>query len=785
MPQIANKPAETAATWAEPATRTLVYVKEHWSDDWTLAKRSRPPSKKERRVADRDGKLPHVGTVPVIDGVIRAMSWERFAWPSIGTAQLKYQCGESVALEDETEWRVVRPENLVGWYVKIVELVDSARTPLGAPLPGAGPLATAEDTAWVGMFTERMFDITPSEPEEGADRRTAPQRGDVTIVAHELSFLLARHFLATSWWNVAGDVMQAVDAVPALNRPWGKDIGAGNRSEERAKWADSYVFGKGARWTVYDFLEYILANHVGGAPSAASQRMTGTNASQRFVPDFVLAGPAAEDLRHIEAAGRFEGQSLFAIIEALLPRNKGFGLRVETAGKSDSKVELVIYSTLDATLTGPAGQTYTANQSTMTIKLDDDEAFSDVVIRASAATQFDTIVVRGAPITVTATFSKADETAEAGWEDALATECLLATEDAGDLPRGMTRQQVDDEFRQADKYRGVFSTLRVPDTWRRDPKTSDSRDVALASKAFYTFLPALDSQAMIVWDSGDAVGAELASPYLVFEHLTELLTGVDYTSHDWGGDGPTISEDAELERIPLLAWIGREVDSGGDTDGRYYSPLELIPKAIVGGDRDEGCSIYPLRHDLGIRIEMGICHLLARDECAIFANGISSERYTLPTLSWEDVGWTGTVRTERHLSISEYITPVGDDCGRVKIINVPSARFDYCVPGTVVGVENGKLLTLPASNSVLRDDSGLLRWIAWLAKEYYAKPRYTVQLCRRDPRMRPTVGTMLTTVSSANQLQDVNTVVSAVRVSYAEGNEGVTIETAQNELDFA
>ena len=782
MPQLANKPVSNATAIKRPAN-TAVYVKRWWSDDWQLAKkpaRERPP---------RDSAPPLQEVAP-IQGVLRATGFIHAAWPQMGTATFKYHFGGEVRLEDETAYRAIAAAHLTDWYVKIVRIVDDSKPTWTAAHAEA---ARQEIVEWVGVFTEQSFQIQ-RKPSTTGDR--AEPSGDVEIIAYDLRALLARTYLTQAWWEIStpvdldiGLLRRSADVIPPLNRVYGEDtLSTGNRSDEHGM-TGTYLFGGTARWSVKQFIDYCLSNYGLGTPAAAEvQIASGLDPSFKATPLFRLGGHAAAHLENLEAAGSFEGRSIHDVIDSLVPRNKGFGIAVESDGAGE--VVLNVYSVLDVLVTGEDARSLPANPNQVHLDLDADESLEDVLVRFSAEQRYDAVEVRGARITVTGTWSVGDGTVEAAWSSALAIEALTATGGAGDALSDAgksTLAQADDRFRTADRYRAVFAELRVSDDWWEDGLVSDGRALESVGATLRPLVPLLDDEGRLEYinrriPASGIVARRIADFYYVFRHLTRLDASRDYTIAGAPRVSPTGVEAAYL---PLLAWIAvdDQVDAGDPQTYSYY-PLERIPGPVTGStsQADDGANTYPLRRDLGIRAEFPDRLILAAAEAVAFG-AVSSEEYAEPTLRWQRVGFTGTIETEFRVKVRAEIGGLHQvSLGRTKLIHVPSARFDYCAPGTVVDVRGGALKHLESSNAVLRDDSALLRWIAALARSYYGRPRSAVTLRRKDVSRRPQVGALLSSVSGVAQSQQIDTVITQVAVNY-EANE-VTIQTSFNELDF-
>ncbi len=800
MGQVCNKSPASTATRTDRATSTAVYVKRFWGDHWQLARRLTPPSQADLRRRSQDAGAAQ-GEVPLINATLRARSCEWVAWPTIGTATFKYHFAEKARPEDfdlagvdpevpSTRSEIIRPIDLVGWFGAIAELVDGSRAPYTNGRLHTNPSGESEQIVWVGTFTEHLFGVTAKNAQAQAQKADAT--GEITVVAHDLRYLLTRAFVTGAWYEqLVGGSTYAVEAdrMPPLNRVYRSNrAGAGNRSEDRDAFSRTYLFGRGERWSVYDFLEYALYHHrLDAALTGEILEAAGRDAAFRVSPAFKLGGPAAEDLRYLEAAGNFEGRSLFSVVDALVPRNKGFGIVPVTDGAPDSPVELRIFSHLDQTVTGPAGEQLTGNPSRIEIQLDENETLDEVLVRESALAQYDAIKVLGAPMTVTATFAYVDDSAAAGWTEVLATDYLIATDGEGDDDPDRELAEADDEYRKADRFGGVFADFVVPDAWYADPQNGNGR-LGEETKTLRPFLPRLSDYGGLQYaaDFKTVVARAIADPRYRFQRETRLIGGIDYGTHELLDSSP---EDVGQNYVPLFAWIGAI-----KTGTFLYYPVTLIPPTLTGDDAAVGADVQVLDAAFGIRVRFRQAppHIVAAGEIADFNEGggdpfsTQKECYALGPLRWQRIGWTGTVETEARLRVIRRISPPHKlSLERIKPIYVPHARFDYCVPGTVVHVELGHLSHIQVHNAVLRDDSALLCWIATLAASYYGRPRASVTLRRRDVTQRPEVGTMITTVSSVHRSQQVNAVVTSVQATYdPAGQMGVAIQTSSDELDF-
>jgi hypothetical protein len=113
------------------------------------------------------------------------------------------------------------------------------------------------------------------------------------------------------------------------------------------------------------------------------------------------------------------------------------------------------------------------------------------------------------------------------------------------------------------------------------------------------------------------------------------------------------------------------------------------------------------------------------------------------------------------------------------------AALHYVAPHTVVAVEFGQLVRTN-EGGLIRDDRGFLRRIARLAYEWYGRNRQAMTLTYAGATPICRVGDLIVEIGTGDTREDVRTVVTEVRIDFAQHDGDVhrtTLQTHWAELD--
>ncbi len=127
---------------------------------------------------------------------------------------------------------------------------------------------------------------------------------------------------------------------------------------------------------------------------------------------------------------------------------------------------------------------------------------------------------------------------------------------------------------------------------------------------------------------------------------------------------------------------------------------------------------------------------------------------------------------------------------REMFIDVPDARLDFLLPGTVTDIDDAGALVKSANGEIIRDDRPRLKRIAQVTAEWFGVKRQALQL--RYRQLRPptngtdkiVIGDLITSIGAIYSDPDVNSVVTSI-VYVMTGSPTTTVETSYAHLDVS
>lgn len=637
---------------------------------------------------------------------LRAPEFTFACGPDMSSATLEYKYG-NIMRHDAHDYAVFPPLDLSDRYVKIE--VDGGPT-------------------WYGVVIGSGND-RGGEHVVGADEVV---RGTQTFACRGLEFLLHRVTLDTSIVSNTN----AANFENTIDRAIGFNLGPGIASSVD-KLANKHPAG-GARgvpifaetlnnaneWSAADVLEYLLAYHtptdINGLDSL------GWFASRaRYLPILENHTPAMQ----------VHGKTVFQVLNELIDRRRlmGWCVRVDP---NNEHPEIFVF-TFNPNMIALEQGVVPANFNPVNWDFDQDNQVQKFVLATDDATRFDRVIARGEPAGGCFTISVQNSLLEPDWSTAQQTAYRAgATGDAAYAGLdSWQRHDANQQARTKDSLKKVYRYFRVPPdfdgyvgfnaVW---PQTFPVRNFLLSRKCWWPGLRFQDRLPLRTEHDYQAVNA---------------VTNAMKTSSKWEYQRP-FAFFQESGRAYFLDRMsrGEEVGTHIESSGRFWSASLRMQDDALGVIIDCGGNpqhviakntFTPIDADDETDYEAAIDYSYIY--CTVFAeaDGFVEERWPLNLLN------------------VDYVKEL--------IINVPNARLDYLVPGTVIDIDDeGAAVT--TVGGFVRDDTDYLKTVARTAFEWYSSPRKSIRVTIRDLSETRTRGELVLAIGGANNAEIVNSVVT-------------------------
>lgn len=718
-----------------------VYTREQWSDEWA--------------------EQPHLWA--------DYCNW--VANPSISTAGFTWVYGELMRT-DEIEFGDVEPLDVVRHWVKIsIALSDDADGNARDPL------------CWYGRIEEVAENQEGAAIREEAGAETRVARGMQKLVAYGLELVLTRQQVLTCWYLFDTDWEKQLGRAITFNEP-NQKLDAGNRTMDPGP-QGTYIFAGDlsdaadcTAWTTRNVVEYLARYHTPVDDD-------GNNTLQ-----FSVEADGADLLPdNDKPVVRAHGRTLKDLLDELMNRRRALGYTLEVdEGASELGHDLVVIRPFtfadNDVLDDDNNVLLQANPDQKTIDYDKNPDVDPAQLKFSAGQVYDQVIARGDRILCVGTFSVYDDTLEAGWTAAEQTEYNAGASGEPDYPavdEVAKRAQRNADYRSQEHLRRVYRYFDVPPEW--DEKVTDGRGGAanhlFPYDEFVDLVPDL-------WD------AAFYAPHLKFERYLPLKTDHDYSAAD-------LTPDAVVDNTPAgKAWEYRRPyvllelqDEIAEAD-KYHEVEQLASCAEVeftgdGEGRKFCCSVRVQEDNLGI-----VVHVQGAPQYVIAANDFvrpDASDALGSTFDWADMILTAAIRSDRCVEM-KHPNPIVEDEDVLRILVIDArerAQMHYVAPGTVVGLLDGDLVAT-SGGGLVRDDRDWLDQLARVAYQWYGTQRQALTLGYRQV-IGPdalTIGDLIVTVGSGETEQDVRSVVTEIRVDFAQTENDVhrtMIHTQWAELD--
>lgn len=550
--------------------------------------------------------------------------------------------------------------------------------------------------------------------------------------AFGLCHLLDREPISSADVEDGNGNVVTVDEVPVANRRY--EHGPclyGNRSADVAS-DGAYFFSPDAeKWTFRDLAKLALAY----APSNG--------------PTFELGGQD-DVLDQFVGVVQISGMTPWRLLNYLIGGNRGVGFVPHVSGQT---VLLRVFTTVDTPVT-IGGITIPANDYKINIDLDGAIDIDSPELIWSVATKYERIEIRGGHILSCFTISHADGTLRQGFTNAAAT----LYKNAG----GGSDSDINDGFRNDDLLSEVYSKHRMLKTWDGMAGTGDGSGGKLPA------LPICDEHGDVKVQSGTA----FFPMGKCFEEFIPIEEGKDYTVDPPSAAGQP--DDVEPTYHKPFALVK-------EPDANRYHFVEKPGPGFEKAAADFG--IYP--RDMAFKVEAKPRHFYGKGSFEVSPAPAAYDSVNEPLFSWEKVLATVALRTGQQLKLVATIDGFDSstDLSRTKLIDIPEAEYWYCVPGTVIGINEDLTLSRYAGSGILRDDSVRLKEVAAAALAWYGRDRAALTLSVRRIEVIAPLGSLIMGVMTGQYKRNVNSVVTSIGFDFGE-TPRTTHQTQFVEMDF-
>lgn len=607
---------------------------------------------------------------------------------------------------------------------------------------------------WVGTV------VDDARAGTGTLSDTSGRGGEQLLTAVGMEFLLAQQFVTRSvvMTRPAGGFKQPT----LIERAIGFNLGSGDEFARRGRGnmdADGGAFTpdlerESHRWSTRDIVDYLLLQF--------SPRDFAEQAVIRFALD-LDPRYRADALSFFHPQLMVEGRSIKELLDTLIERRRALAWKA-ALDSDDRTVRIQIFSFNRQEL-NLGNVTIAANPRVTDYLADQDRTVQALHLARSTINQYDQVVCRGERAGSCFTINYPD-TLTKDWTVVEEIEYRIgaSTEPTYSGQTQFVQQAMHDLARDRKKLRKVWRSFRLKEGWDGtiggavalpDPRSDNPTDPAK------------------FWETG-----------LRFHDALPLRVGVDYTAVDTqtGLEDPAQVRDDYLRPFVLLF------------DGARYQFLERLRSDDAGtlpetSGRDWSASYRMHEEAPGFELQIHgkPAHIVAKNEFFPIDNADTLEAQ--PDVSWRDFWATVYVLADGYCE-ARYPRDVDLLAGeliRRLWVDVPRARLEYLVPGTIVDVDAAGRPLL-SSGGFIFDSRDYLARLAALIYAWYQAPRQIVELSIHQ--LNPTgfsqpfdVGTILGSVGTGISAELVDTVVSEISFDTRAGV--CSLKTAFAELDWS
>lgn len=486
-------------------------------------------------------------------------------------------------------------------------------------------------------------------------------------------------------------------------------------------------------------------------------------------------------------------RSVKDIIDDLIDRRRIVGYYVYGVEDADGfHARISIFTFNEFTIDLGANQQIAANSRQFTLDFESSFDVEVAVLSDNSAHRADVVFVRGAPITTTFSCFRQGGFLEAAWSPEDETRFLEGAKNTPgyDALSEEDKQKRNQVARSQESLKDVYSKFVIADNWDLivpDDILGDGSDYWVGVE---TPTP---SDFEIVKDWHD-VADDTNVPAKLWHKGKRFLRFIPIREDD----NDDLSEYLDPFVLFLTSTDPLEVWEFGD---------RLNTKSAFAADDDVrqfSTRLIMLEKELGIRIEVGGAgaqQLIALEDWILGTPETTKAEYDPETTEGNGVSnllMIVTVALEWDDRVIEKALPSNPDTqaelqsrhAREMWIDVPDARLDFLLPGTVTDIDDAGALVQSTDGEIIRDDRFRLLKIALVSAEWFGVKRQALQL--RYRQLRPptngtdkiVIGDLITSIGAIYSDPDVNSVVTSI-VYEMTGSPTTTVETSYAHLDIS
>lgn len=696
------------------------------------------------------------------------------AGPDIDTAELEFNYG---IYADQS---IVTPLSLDKFYVRII-LRDTDSEPAS---PTAAQMMSNAFWVWYGV-------IEVDERDAGGTRiilgESVPT-GEQKFTAFGLLRELALAFVTDSIVKQSNGVFQRINrGIPFNSQATSQYPDRGNQTTSFGGPTgtthifnfEPFVDNTDNRWTAASALAYTLEYDSPKNPSGL-----------KTYPWNIIATGGALDWFDITV--QRDRRSVKDIVDDLIDRRHLVGYYVQ--GVEDVNgfhVDFKYFTFNETAITLDGSGTLVPNTRQFTFDFESSFDIEVALLGNNSAHRTDFVTARGAFITTTFSCFILTDYLEKGWTSADETTFKDAAKNItgyGGLDTS-DKQKANQIARTQDSLNDVYTKFVIGDAW--NIVSPDSIDGGGSS--YYVAVEDLPSVGQVDITLEFFSGGAVVNPAKLWHKGKTFLRYIPIREQS--------TDDLSDYRDPFVVF---RTTTGEDEDPDVWEyGHELASKSVFGDEdaRQFSTRLSVLDKELGFRIQVGASggqQLIALEDWDNAAE--TKEEYDPETdegngVDFKDMIVTGTIewddrirkRIQSPVPATPFVTSLRPS--REMYIDVPDARLDFLLPGTVTDIDDAGALVQSSIGDIIRDDRRRITRIAEVAAEWFGRKRQALQL--RYKQLRPptngsdkiVIGDLITSIGAVYSDPEVNSVVTSIVFEMTD-SPTTTVETSFAHLDI-
>lgn len=708
---------------------------------------------------------------------LEPLSLGRFTGPDIDEARFLKRYGRFAG-------RNVLPLDLDRYYLKLVVRNTEAETAEAAGGPVTDQIIhNNAHLIWYGVVEVDDLEVQGTQRRTHGTTTSITPQGDQVITAFGLLRELETTIIRESTVETYEGGTQVIGrGIPFNEFRGGRFAERGNRTTGPMGGYDGYVFSnqpvKKSIWTGSDALRYLIKFH---QPKDESGNVTA---------NWELHG-GLEFLDWFDITVATDGRSVKDVIDDLIDRRRLVGYWVDAAelgghGTGTLVVKLHVFAFTDEQIDMPDGKKIEANQNQVTLDFEESFDIDRATLSKNRCHTVDKVRVRGDFITSTFTtflsstmlqtgWSSGDETTYKNGASGVAGYDALSTED---------KQELNQLARDQETLEEVYAKFTMRDSWNLI--VPEKFDASAQNYQITTTIAALDGVTSTDIRTAFREGEHPKRP--VWTKGKQFLRALPIRVK------PT--DDLSEFRDPFCIF---KIDSAPEdsADHRWQFSDKLNSTASAAGalesNRQFSARLQMQDKALGVNVQVGAAggqQLIAKGHwsgAALTADRYDPDKPDGNGVDYDKMTVTVSMEWDDRIEFVKGAGPVGNPV-REMYIDIPDARLDFIIPGTVTGLDESGKLVRNVNGEIIRDDRKRLEQICNAAFAWYSKQRQALKLQWKslaalftDDDQRVEIGWLITSVGGQYSLEDVNSPITGWTYDFESGT--TSIETAFALLD--